>query len=193
VADRGSITEGLFMSSRDGLSFKRWGEALIRPGANRDRWGNRSNYIWYGLVETPGEYSGAPNELSLYAIEHYYEGSSNRVRRFTLRLDGFVSINAPLSGGEMVTRPFTFTGARLALNAETSAAGRVRVEVQDAAGNPLPGYSLEECDEFWGDKIECVVSWNGAPSINVPAGQPVRLRFAMSDADLYAMRFLPGT
>ena len=28
----GSISETLFMSSRDGISFKRWGEAFIRPG-----------------------------------------------------------------------------------------------------------------------------------------------------------------
>jgi len=146
LADRGQITEGLFMSSRDGLHFKRWGEALIRPGANLDRWGNRSNYIWHGLVETPPEYPGGPNELSVYAIEHYYEGNSDRVRRFTFRLDGFVSINAPLAGGEVLTKPFLYSGQRLTLNAETSAAGWIRVEVQDAAGNPLPGHSLEDCD-----------------------------------------------
>ncbi len=28
----GSISETLFMTSRDGLSFKRWGEAFVRPG-----------------------------------------------------------------------------------------------------------------------------------------------------------------
>jgi hypothetical protein len=188
LPDRGQITEGLFMSSRDGHSFNRWGEALIRPGANRDRWGNRCNYIWHGLIETPPPFPCAPNELSLYSTEHYYEGSSNRVRRFALRLDGFVSINAPLSGGELLTKPFLFDGNRLTINASTSAAGWIRVEMQDENGKALPGYALDDCDEFWGDEIEGVVTWNGESKI--PADQPIHLRFVMSDADIYALRFV---
>lgn len=190
LPDRGQITEGLFMSSRDGQNFKRWGEALIRPGANRDRWGNRCNYIWHGLVETPSPYPGAPNELSLYSTEHYYEGNSSRVRRFALRLDGFVSINAPLCGGELLTKPFECAGGKLLINASTSAAGWIRVEVQTENGAPLPGYALSDCDEFWGDEIEGAVTWNGKSSLDIPAGQPIRLRFVLSDADIYALRFL---
>jgi len=193
LPDRGQITEGLFMSSRDGHSFKRWGEALIRPGANRDRWGNRCNYIWHGLIETPSPFPGAPNELSLYSTEHYYEGSSNRVRRFALRLDGFVSINAPLSGGELLTKPFLFDGNQLTINASTSAAGWIRVEVQDETGKPLPGYSLDDCNEFWGDEIEGSVTWKEKPILDIAEDKLIRLRFVMSDADIYALRFLPGT
>ncbi len=33
----GSISETLFMTSRDGLHFRRWGEALIRPGPRKER------------------------------------------------------------------------------------------------------------------------------------------------------------
>ncbi len=47
---------------------------------------------------------GAPPELSLYASESYWTGHSSALRRYTLRLDGFVSAAAPMSGGEEETR-----------------------------------------------------------------------------------------
>ena len=31
-----AVTEGLFMASRDGVKFKRWNEAFLRPGIERD-------------------------------------------------------------------------------------------------------------------------------------------------------------
>ena len=46
------------MTSRDGLVFHRWREALIRPGQNPQKWQNRSNYVWWGLVETQSEFAG---------------------------------------------------------------------------------------------------------------------------------------
>jgi hypothetical protein len=141
------------------------------------------------LIETPSPYPGAPNELSLYSTEHYYEGSSNRVRRFALRLDGFVSINAPLRGGALLTKPFLFEGNQLVINASTSAAGWIRVEVQDENGKPLPGYSVDDCNEFWGDEIEGSVTWKDHSTLD-SEGKPIRLRFVMSDADIYALRFL---
>jgi hypothetical protein len=60
------------------------------------------------------------------------------VIRYALRTDGFVSVNAPFSGGEMVTRPVTFAGRELILNLSTSAVGSVRVEIQDVSGEPVP-------------------------------------------------------
>ena len=60
------------------------------------------------------------------------------LRRYTLRIDGFVSLHAPLVGGELVTKPLMFTGGRLLLNVSTSAAGAVRVEMQDAGASRCP-------------------------------------------------------
>ena len=190
VPDRGAITEGLFMSSRDGRTFHRFREAFLPPGMNRDRWGNRSNYIWYGLIETPSDVPGGADELSLYAIEHYYEGNENRVRRFTLRMDGFVSIHAPMAGGDVLTRPITFLGERLVVNVSTSAAGSLHVGIEEVDGSPIPGYTLAECDVIWGDSIEYPVTWNQSPDVHSLQGRPVRLRFSLRDADLFSFRFI---
>ncbi|NDC78529.1 MAG: hypothetical protein EBZ67_11755, partial [Chitinophagia bacterium] len=117
-----ALTEGLLMSSRDGVMFKRWNEAFLRPGMERPgTWHYGHQYIAWHLVETASDISGAPDELSLYATESYWTGESSELRRYTLRLDGFVSIHASYSGGELLTRPITFSGRQLELNFATSA------------------------------------------------------------------------
>ena len=75
------------------------------------------------------------------------------------------------------------------MNYATSAAGGVRVEVQDENGSPLPGYALGDCPEIIGDEIARIVSWKIGSNVSALAGRPVRLRFAMRDADLYSIRF----
>ena len=111
------------------------------------------------------------------------------MERLLLRLDGFVSVNAPYDGGEMVTKPFTFTGTELEINYRTGVSGFVRVEIQDEAGIPIPGYTLADCPEIIGDEIMRVVAWKGGADVAQLAGQLVRLRFAMKDADLYSFKF----
>jgi len=103
------LSDGVFMTSRDGLLFKRWQEAFIRPGPQRERWVNRNNMTAWGIVETASAIAGCPNELSVYSTEGYYRGDSCRIRRFSLRLDGFVSLQAPMGGGEILTKPLLFT------------------------------------------------------------------------------------
>ena len=185
-----AITEGLLMVSRDGLHFKRWNEAFLRPGIQRPgTWQYGAQYIGWHLVETPSSLPGAPNELSLYATESYWHGKGSALRRYTLRLDGFVSINAPMKGGELVTKPIRFAGDRLEMNLATSAAGSIRVEIQDADGNPIPGYELANCQELFGDTLDLTVKWNKGNSLGDLAGQAVRLRFEIKDADLYSFQF----
>lgn len=188
----GSISETLFMSSRDGLSFKRWGEAFIRPGPRRERWIYPASFPAYGLLVTPAETTGRPDELSLYINEGGYwtaNGKASRLRRYTLRIDGFVSARADLSGGELVTRPLVFEGGQLTLNYATSAAGSLQVEVQDAGGQAMPGFSLEDSPEIFGDRIDGPVAWNGGAELGELAGKPIRLRVVLKDADLYSFRF----
>jgi hypothetical protein len=185
-----AISEGLLMASRDGVRFKRWNEAFLRPGIERDgTWNYGHQYIAWHVVETKSALAGAPNELSLYAVESYWTGNSSALRRYTLRLDGFVSAAAPMSGGELVTRPITFAGQRLSLNFSSSAAGGVRVEIQDTAGKPLPGFAAADCDDVFGDALDRSVTWKGKTDVGALAGKPVRLRFVLKDADVYAFQF----
>lgn len=188
-----AITEGLLMSSRDGTHFYRWNEAFLPPGPQRPgSWNYGHQYIAWHLIETESSLPGAGNELSLYAGESYWTGKGSALRRYTLRLDGFASVRASMQGGEVVTKPLTFTGDKLQLNFATSAAGGVRVELQDPAGTPLPGFSLDDCPEMFGDTVNGTVHWTSGSDVSFLNGQPIRMRFALKDADLCAFQFVNG-
>jgi len=185
-----AVTDGLFMSSRDGKTFKRWGEAFMRPGLRTaGNWVYGDNYQSWGVVETAGDLPGAPAELSFYSTEGYRRGTANTIRRFALRMDGFVAVNAPAAGGELLTRPLIFDGARLLLNMSTSGAGCVQVEIQTPEGAPIEGFAMGDGPEMVGDALDYVALWKNPSALAALAGRPVRLRFVMKDADLYAFRF----
>ena len=185
--DHGGVSDGVFMSSRDGLHWQRWTEAFVRPGLLRDAWFNRNNMIAWGLILTePGR--GDEPELSLYVSEGYYTPRCC-LRRYTLRQDGFVSVHAGTRGGEFITRPIRFTGNKLFINFSTSAAGSVQVELQGKNGKPLPGFSMRDCPVMYGDALNEPVAWKGGADLAGLEGKPVKLRFIMRDADIFAVQF----
>ena len=185
-----AVTDALFMTSRDGRTFSRWREAFLRPRPGS--WAYCDSMFAWQLVETASDIPGI-QELSIYALEGGWTGASTTLRRYTLRLDGFVSVHAGGEEAEMVTKPLVFGGKALELNLATSAAGSVRVEIQAEDGAPAPGFALEDCPPIVGDSVDRIVSWEGGTDLSHLAGKPVRLRLALVDADLYAMRFLPET
>ena len=155
-----------------------------RPGIGAENWVSRTNYPVLNLVQT------SAHEMSLYVNQNYAQPTAH-VRRYSLRLDGLASLHASYQGGEMTTKPLRFTGRRLLLNFATSAAGGIRVEIQDKDGRPIPGHELQDCREQVGNEIERTVSWKKGDDLASLAGKPVRLRFVMKDADIYALRFVP--
>lgn len=187
-----AVSDGVFMTSRDGIHFHRFGEALLRPGLQPERWVNRNNYIANGVVVTKSDVPGTPNELSIYSTEGYWSpDNSCRLRRHTIRIDGFVSVQAPLAGGEFLTHPIVFDGKNLVMNYSTSAAGSISVELQTADGKPIEGFNLADCGEIYGDQLDRIVGWKGKTDLGKLAGTPVRLRFVLKDADLYSIQFRP--
>ncbi len=184
------LTDGVFMSSRDGQMFHRWDEAFLRPGPQAaGRWIYGDNYQSYGLYETKADTPGLPNEISMLFTENAWRDDTHRLQRYTIRLDGFVSLNAPYAGGDLTTKPVTFTGKHLSLNYSTSAAGSVRVEIQDVNGQPIPGYSLDDALELYGDSTDQQVAWKKGPDVSPLAGKPVRLHIVLHDADLFSYQF----
>jgi hypothetical protein len=180
----GQRVEPTFMASHDGLNFKRWLDPVIPEDAPEDRDGNRSNYMTWGLVQLPGN----EKEYSVYATEAYYTGPDSRVRRFTYRVDGFVSLRGTGQGGSLVTKPLVFEGDELQLNVATQDGGSVRVELQNTAGKPLDGFALSDCQPLQGDSIEQAVVWSGG-KLSSLAGKPVRVRFEVNNADIYSFKF----
>ena len=176
-------SNAVLLTSRGGTRYQRaFLEAFIRPGIGLQNWTSRTNYPSLNLVSTGAE------EISLY-VQHEYGQPNHRLRRYILRTDGLVSVSAPYSGGEFLTRALRFSGSELVLNFSTSAPGSIRAEIQRPDGQPYTGYALADSDELIGNEIERVVTWRGNQDVGPLSGKPVRLRFVMKDADLYSLRF----
>lgn len=184
IQDKEGISDGVFLSSRDGVKFDRtFGEAFIRPGRDKFNWGDRGQMTAWGIVQT------ADDEMSIYYSQNYHF-PNHHLRRGVLRLDGIASAHAGGKSGELITRPLKFAGKKLTLNFATSAAGSVQVEVQDAVtGKPLPGFELENAPELFGDQIAESYKWKSGEDISSLAGRPIKLRFVLKDADVYSYRF----
>lgn len=180
------VSDAMLMSSRDGVSFQRWNEGFIRPSMEAENWTDRNQYPAWGMLQlTPGEWS-------LYWNEHY-KHSNPRLRRGTLRIDGFASLHAGGEGvGEVLTRPMVFSGRKLEINYATSAAGTMQFALCDEAGNAFDGFSLDDSEMLFGNAIDHVVTWRGrVADLGAFAGRSIRLRVRLQDADLYAIRFAP--
>jgi len=179
----GDRTDAALTFTRDGFHVSRkYMEGFLRPGLNEKNWHPHCNMMGLGIVPT------RQDEISMYYDEDSYQPTA-AIRRLTLRTDGFVSLQADYQGGEFTTKPLIFSGNRLVVNISTSAAGSVKVEIQDAQGKPIPGYRLEDSVEYFGDSIEAEMKWKDGADVEKLAGMPVRLRFIMRDADLYALQF----
>ena len=200
LPEDGQRVEPTLMTSRNGLLFHRWLEPVVPESAPKDRGGNRSNYMAWGLVEIPGR----PNHLSVYATEAYYTGPDSRVRRFEYRKDGFVSLRGDAQGGVLNTKLFKLgpQAGRLTLNYSANQGGQVRVGLYQPNGTAIPGHSLSECQPLTGDQLNQTVMWKSIIGNNVGKAindishlsrkyPAVRLRFELKNADLFSLQFQP--
>ena len=184
LPEQNNRVEPILMTSRDGRRFKRWPDPVIPEHAPEERAGNRSNYMAWGLVPTPGN----DREYSVYASENYLSTTPTRLRRFTYRVDGFVALRGGADGGQLTTRPLLVGGGKLEINYVTRPGGHVRVGIEDADGQPLANFSAADCDPLKGDQIAKLVSWKSDGQGPFP-GRPVRVRFEVKDAEVYSFRF----
>jgi hypothetical protein len=178
------ISDVQFASSRDGVQWdRRFRQPFISAGLDPRDWGDRNPVAGVGVVQT------GPTEMSVYYQRWTYRRET-ALWRGVLRLDGLVSVDGPYAGGgEFTTHPIVFEGRHLELNYTTSAGGSVFVELQDRSGVPLPGYGMDEAQELFGDTVAGRVRWNSGEDLGELAGQVVRLRIRMRDAQLYAFQF----
>jgi len=181
----------------EGVHCVRVGPGLIRNGNEMYHYiGHRFN--WHGSV--------SPEDAHLDTLPEYESGG--KIHRMKVRLDGYISADAGNRESGFTTPPLIFEGSRLVLNVDTSASGHVRVEMLDAwtdserdlasvalgynapgRGMPIRGLTLTECERITCNSCHRIVAWNGSPDVSAWRGKPIRLRFSMRNAKLYAFQF----
>ena len=181
------ITDGLFMSSHDGLHWHKFDEAYFTPGPEHDyNWVYGDCYPARGMIETQRPFPHRTGEISMYMTEGHCRVKPQRLYRHVIRLDGFASYHADYEKKTLVTKPFMFEGNNLTLNFKTSGRGYIYVRVLDFYGKPLDGYTSHE---IFGDAYDRPVIFPGCAELFRLEGMPIRLEFTMSEADVYSMSF----
>ena len=111
-------------------------------------------------------------------------------------IDGFVSLDsagdAPNGYGEVVTRPFRFSGNQLQLNmkAISSAACDVKVEILHPDHFPIVGFSFDDADSLTQTGIANQVTWRGDGNLRPLVGEYIKLKFYLQNAKLFAFQFI---
>ena len=100
-----------------------------------------------------------------------------------LRRNGFASLDALAARGEVTTRPLRFQGRYLFVNLQAPR-GQSQAEVLDAQGVTITPFSSSTCVPVTGGSTCSQVVWKVAADLSQLAGQPVRLRFQLTNGRL---------
>lgn len=187
--DRGvpKITDLEIGFSRDGRDWIRPDRSgpFLAPSKKPGAWDRGYLHATGGVCMVVGDelwfYVSGFSGTSPMLGTHMYAGGT--VGLVTLRRDGFVSLGTTTSG-ELTTKPLSFSGKHLFANIDASE-GSARVEVLDAEGNVIPGFSLEDCEPIKRDAVTCPIRWKSV-ELESLGGRPVRFRFALENASIYA-------
>jgi len=161
--------------SRDGRTWHRDHEPFLAnnpvPGTwdHAHAWGdeqlivNDQTYIYYGG----------------YTRGHKVERFKERHIGFaSIPRDRYVSRDANLNWGRLLTKPVQINGSNLTVNANII--GKLMVRITDAAGNPLSGFDWQKLS---GDNLAHEVSW--ATGLSDLTDTTIRLEFKLQFAQLF--------
>ena len=187
-ASRGNtaFTDGLFMTSRDGENFHRFDDVPFFPSGIEavSNWVYGDAYPAHGMVETDSDNPGEPREISMFAPDT----NANAIRRYTIRLDGFVSLHATYPETEIVSKPFVCEGSALEFNYRSTVSGGFYVALTDEYDNPYEGFSYKDADEMFGDTVARDVSWKNSTDLSALRGKTVKMRIRIRECDLFSFR-----
>jgi len=175
-------------TSRDGLHFdKSWiysRQPLVPRGAA-------------GSFDKDG--IKPPSQIVTYKDEHwiYYAGMSERhysrgrdlkIGLATLPRDRFICQQAGDESGTITTKAFILQGDTLQVNADAGK-GVCYVEVLDAGGYPIPGFTAAEARPMNGmDDLRLDAEWKSNKKLSILKGSTIRLKFYLRNASLYAFQ-----
>jgi hypothetical protein len=193
--------------SRNGVTWARVGRYGAIPAGEHPDWdwrqvAEQAVFIPYGEHGKDWDwgqiYPFQPPLVVGDEIRIYYTGINGRhwwnyhgdtvqtaVGLATLRLDGFVSVNAGEEEGTLTTKPLVFLGDTLVVNAD-AAGGSLRVEALDPQGNVIEGFSKEDCTPITTDSVRHVLQWQANPDCHLLQARPIKLRFYLRQAKLYS-------
>jgi len=179
-----------------GVGFSRDGYHWVRPtrGAGPSAFIPASNQMgtWngYNTQSAGGGFLIVGDQLLFYFSGRNYTHDVTSGQAYTglatLRRDGFYSMDAGATEGQLTSRPVQFSGSHFFVNVQDPG-GVLYVEILDAAsGQVIAPYSRANCSPISVDKTLQEVTWNGATALSALAGRSVQFRFYLTNGELYS-------
>ena len=185
VGKGGAMTAADHRKKRDWKAFSR--AATFLPwGKHGKEWDWGAIYVLQAPMVRGDEiriyYSGRTNRH--WASYHGDKDTKTGIGLATLRLDGFVSVDAA-AAGTMTTKKFVFVGDTLEVNANAKG-GSITVEALGADGKVIEGFTRKDCVPIKTDSVRHVLSWKGQKDSHLIQARPIKLRFYLRKAKLYS-------
>ncbi len=179
-----AISDGLFMSSRDGLNFEKFDEALLPPPAeNPEAFVYGDGTAAPALIEVPSNVEGGEKEYMLILREAFRAAAGpNKLVKYTIRLDGFVSRHAGGKVETLKTKEFVYSGENLFANIATSARGFAYFTIKC-------GKEEITSVEMFGNATNKRIRFEDDEAVKRFAGKPATMEIKMFDCDIYSFKF----
>ena len=176
-------------ASRDGRTWSRVGQREeFLPLGERDQWDPHYQDPHSPPIQVGDELWFYYRSMPLFAPREAPESKRKKICRIglaRLRRDGFVSLDAD-DQGLVVTRPLTFDGTALYVNAQVENGGYIKAELRGTTNQSVEPYVLSNCRAVTGDSTKAHVTWDGADTIDRPDGQSLRIAFEIKNARLFS-------
>ncbi|MHC4324344.1 MAG: hypothetical protein ACYSUX_08735 [Planctomycetota bacterium] len=198
--DKSGFFDGFDYQSRHDDDYMDFYIGTSRDGLNFDK-----SWIYARKPLVPRGPAGAfdkdgikpPSQIVTYKDEHwiYYGGMPERhysrgrdlkIGLAKLPLDRFICQQAKDKLGTITTKPFKLEGDTLQVNIDAGK-GRFYVELLDADGKPIPGFTVRQAKVFSNvDELRLEPQWNSRKDLSSLKGKTIRLKFYLYNAKLYA-------
>ncbi len=184
--------------SRDGIVWQRPDRGPYVPLGEKGEWDESFVMMGVGLIRRGDKIYQYYNGIDIShggTRKESKSGAQGRTRWGWMgvteqRLGGFYSADFAYAGGSLVTPPLIFGGNQLQLNINTSSAGSANLALRQPDGQPVPGFSIDDCDEIMTNNVAHVVTWNGKSDVAALAGKPLRLQVEARSTKLHGFQFV---
>ena len=133
-------------------------------------------YIYYTSTRNPERYTKDPNA----------PWPSQQVGLARLRRDGFASLNAGEQPGRIMTRPLTFKGKSLFVNADVADGGWVKAAVLSRDSEAMSEFALDNSIALTKDTIRGAMMWKTKKELVPPVDDHVRIEIHLKNSNLYS-------
>jgi len=173
-----------------------------RDGRHWSRPSQRQPFIPLGDPNSwEADYSGVAQSGPVLVDDQlwfYYFGSRNGERDkldhwgaygiglAKLRRDGFASLDAGGEVGKITTRPMTFEGKKLFINADIAKDGWVKAAILTSESQPVALYGLDDSVALTEDTTKGQMVWKSKEELVPPGDEHLRLVFQLKNAKLYS-------